>query len=331
MRCQPEGGGDGSFCSVAKKERESDGALAAPPRPSVRPSVRPRPSLGTSHSSLLPLLSFGHACYLLSPVMRRCPTTVLRSAPTRRPSSLLSARSIGAELPENSAAPIHLWPNHTDRSIGRRTTEGRTTRWNGRYARKEGKGRCRGRCQRTCSVLSVVRGWVGADYGQGIRMFVARYFSPASLHIISSVGRFLWQEVLENRAGTLSNGTFYNMHEESTKVAGYLLSMSSRAFFVDGADLRSLVDRNKPTMSLHASLPAGHQLEPQVLVLLHRSPSSPSFRPLSRLDRRNRRFRDPSPSPYSPLHKTERPSSVSLPSYRPYLRFPFDRRSHHQE
>ena len=321
--------------SPRKKEKVTAHWRLLPVRPSFRPSASvPRyvALLSSSSSLLWPRL--------LSPISGRPPVRprpsgdasgVLPqcSAPLR-PSSLL-VRSIGAELPENSAAPIHLWPNHTDRSIGRRTTEGRTTRWNGRYARKEGKGRCRGRCQRTCSVLSVVRGWVGADYGQGIRMFVARYFSPASLHIISSVGRFLWQEVLENRAGTLSNGTFYNMHEESTKVAGYLLSMSSRAFFVDGADLRSLVDRNKPTMSLHASLPAGHQLEPQVLVLLHRSPSSPSFRPLSRLDRRNRRFRDPSPSPYSPLHKTERPSSVSLPSYRPYLRFPFDRRSHHQE
>ena len=114
MRCQPEGGGDGSFCSVAKKERESDGALAAPPRPSVPPTVRRTPLFS---------LSFGHACYLLSPVMRR---VSYHSAPLRSvrlPSSFVrSERS----CPKTRPPPFIFGPTiQIDRSDGGRQRDGR--------------------------------------------------------------------------------------------------------------------------------------------------------------------------------------------------------------
>ena len=103
----------------------------------VRPSVRPRPSLGTSHSSLLPLLSFGHACYLLSLVARPSVRPSVRVRPVMRRVSYHSAPLRSVRLPSSFVRSERSCPKtrpppfifgptiQIDRSDGGRQRDGR--------------------------------------------------------------------------------------------------------------------------------------------------------------------------------------------------------------
>ena len=152
---------------------------------------------GTSHSPLLLPLSFGHACYLLS----------LVAPPSVRPTSDVSSYRPVPSLfdrscPKTRPPPFIFGPSLAGPYTSIDRTEGRATRWNGRYASERGRRREGERETGRTPHLSrfVLRRSVGADFGQGAPMGIFVTFDAPTPFLF-----YIWTTNQQSKALRIGN------------------------------------------------------------------------------------------------------------------------------